>query len=118
MPGWRLDEDSITTPGHILSKCGQRVLTDTALRHYTPGRCVASETIIPRGVRRRANRAIQFVEKLPFLLEQKGPRLILVIGSSGVLRSFSPSVFDALAAEAGAPTRAVNIGLPAISCEA
>ena len=90
-----------------------------AVRHYTSGRCVASETVIPRGVQRRTkrtNRAIQFVEKLPFLLEQKGPPLTLVIGSSGVQRSFSPSVFDALAAEAGAPTRAVNIGMPALSC--
>lgn len=65
---------------------------------------------------RRANRAIQFVEKLPFVIQQEGAPLILAIGSSGIFRGFSVEVFDKLAALQDRPTRAINVGLPAVNC--
>ena len=65
----------------------------------------------------RANRAIQFIEMFPRLLESNKHPLYLFVGSSGIFRSISPPVFNEVASKAGLDIRAVNIGLPAINCQ-
>lgn len=65
----------------------------------------------------RVNRVFQFIERFPPLMRTSAESLIPVVGSSGVFRGFSPSIFDAVAAQNDRHWRSINIGLPAIDCE-
>lgn len=66
-------------------------------------------------LQRRANRAMQFIERFPTFLDEQVDPLVLAIGSSGMFRGFSPPVFDRFAHQRGMKWRSVNIGLPAIN---
>lgn len=68
-------------------------------------------------MKRRANRAIQFIERFsPFLAALESPAVVAV-GSSGVFRAISPWCFEAEAKKLGHEIQCVNIGLPAVNCE-
>lgn len=63
---------------------------------------------IPRIIRKpRANRALQFIQRLPDYLAEHGAPDILAVGSSGTFRAFCPAEF--------APAVALNAGFPAIN---
>ena len=62
----------------------------------------------------RANRALQFIERLDDVLQQPGPPVVMAVGSSGVFRSFSTEVFAREAGLLGQELRPLNVGLPAV----
>lgn len=62
----------------------------------------------------RANRVVQFLSRLPQLLDQPGHPFVPVVGSSGVMRALSPAVFDEQSAYLGRRIRSINAGLPAV----
>ena len=68
-----------------------------------------SKTLKPR-----ANRALQFIERLDEVLQQPGPPVVMAVGSSGVFRSFSTDVFAREAGRSGREVRPLNVGLPAV----
>lgn len=67
-----------------------------------------------RTLKPRANRALQFVERLDEVLRQPGPPVVMAVGSSGVFRSFSTDVFAREAGRSGREVRPLNVGLPAV----
>lgn len=68
-----------------------------------------------RSARARTNRALQFIQRFPGILETDNRPLVLVIGSSGVLRAIAPGVIEKVAAAQGQDIRVLNVGLPAIT---
>lgn len=68
----------------------------------------------PRASRTRTRRALQFIHRLPVLLDEPGPPFVPVIGSSGVFRSVDAHLLDAEAARLGQSVRVINAGLPAV----
>jgi amino acid adenylation domain-containing protein len=66
-------------------------------------------------INHRANRALQFIQRFPKMLTMKKKPFVLVVGSSGVFRGFSPAHYDLSARELGHDIVSVNIGLPALT---
>jgi len=63
---------------------------------------------IPRIIKKpRANRALQFIERLPGYLAEHGAPEVLAVGSSGIFRAFCPTEFE--------PAIALNAGFPAVN---
>ncbi len=67
-----------------------------------------------KALKPRANRALQFIERLDDVLQRPGPPVVMAVGSSGVFRSFSPEVFAREAHGMGQELRPLNVGLPAV----
>ncbi len=65
-----------------------------------------------RSAKRRANRAIQFIERFPGVLREDGPPIVLAVGSSGTFRAIDPKVLEQYA-----PYRVLNVGLPAVTAD-
>ena len=63
----------------------------------------------------RARRVRQFIQHFPTQITSPGPPFVLVVGSSGVLRGFVPTVMEQMARQQGISIRALNIGLPAVT---
>lgn len=87
---------------------------------------VESRAVIPKQVtassasrsfNRRANRALQFIERFPQSLKAGDKSPVFAVGSSGIFRCFSTEVFDRVAAEYGNNVASFNIGLPAVSMQ-
>ena len=71
---------------------------------------------IPRIIKKpRANRALQFIERFPAYLAERGAPDVLAVGSSGMFRAFCPGEFENVAAERGDRVTALNAGFPAVS---
>jgi len=63
---------------------------------------------IPRIIKKpRANRALQFIERFPGYLEERGAPEVLAVGSSGTFRAYCPAEFE--------PVTTLNAGFPAVS---
>ncbi len=65
---------------------------------------------------RRANRALQFIDRFPGYIAAEKKPTIMIIGSSGVYRALAPLEFEQEAQTMGYDVRCLNVGLPAISC--
>jgi amino acid adenylation domain-containing protein len=63
----------------------------------------------------RANRALQFIERFPQYVAEKGAPDVLAFGSSGTWRAFYPVEFDKAAADRGLRIESLNAGFPAIT---
>jgi len=106
--------------------CGAPInkLHDNALRPVNPESTthksiisIYQESSTPSLVsNKRANRAMQFIERFPQVLKKKELPLVLAVGSSGIFRGFSPELFDAAALKAGIKLHSFNVGLPAVTC--
>ena len=71
---------------------------------------------IPRIIKKpRANRALQFIERFPGYLRERGAPDVMAVGSSCIFRAFYPAVFEPAAAELGVNVRTLNAGFPAIN---
>jgi len=72
---------------------------------------------LSNSLKRRANRAVQFIERFSPLLAELDKPAVIAIGSSGVFRAISPSSFEAAAKNLGKDIQCLNVGLPAVNCQ-
>lgn len=72
---------------------------------------------LSKSLKRRANRAIQFIERFSPLLASLDKPAVIAVGSSGVFRAISPSSFEAAAKKLGKDIHCLNVGLPAVNCQ-
>ncbi len=92
-----------------------------SLEEWIPIRWRRSGTDVPpsltKSLKRRANRAIQFIERFSPLLAALDKPVVIAVGSSGVFRAISPSSFEAAAKNLGTDIQCLNVGLPAVNCQ-
>ncbi len=108
----RLDAttDRATSKAGLLTRIGNSVAgVLSALRGHVAPRP-------PKLGQRRANRALQFIERFPAYIATEQTPTVMVIGSSGAYRALDPRTFESEACKAGHEVRCLNVGLPAISC--
>ncbi|MEM7752317.1 MAG: non-ribosomal peptide synthetase [Pseudomonadota bacterium] len=70
-----------------------------------------------KSAKRRANRAIQFIDRFPDVVRDDGAPLVLAVGSSGTFRGIDPKVIERSVAERGVTLRVMNVGLPAVTVD-
>ncbi len=113
--GMQLDDESVTILSRrSLAEIEQAIDSGKILpsSHNEPLECKSVKN------QSRAHRAIEFIRLFPEILSSKPAELVLAVGSSGLLRGFSPSTLDETLLQRGREITAINIGMPALNCAA
>ncbi len=114
-----LDQDSVVHLSNLPFKgMVQFIHQHQGMGQGTPATPAPADSTSPSAPpNKRVTRALQFIARFPKALETLDAPPVLAIGSSGLFRGFDAAVFDTALRDHGIQVRALNIGLPAISCE-